>query len=225
MNPRTSDVATEATWDFADNEEIVAAIQGATRKVVGWREGASEEDLLQDAMLYVAVRPELVANHPARIHHDVIRHLMAQDKKVVVIERAEHLDINDLDADMGLFNHGMEGDPFEGSGYPQPLIRQLLEAMWNGWVVVDEYRPDGDMPRAKPNPSKSGNDMAHRVDIERAWRYAPLSNTTRMALQLTLGRGLTEEAAGVGLDMTRHGVSYHVKQGLYLIGLQLNGVS
>jgi hypothetical protein len=79
------------------------------------------------------------------------------------------------------------------------------------------------MPRAKPNPKLNGTEMAHRVDIERAWRCASLSYQSRVALSLVIGRGLTHEAAAFGMFLDRSTVSEHVERGISRLCAYLAG--
>lgn len=226
MNAKTSTVATEATWDFTANEDTMAALASAARVVAGRRSGSSEDDLYQEALLYLGVRPQLAVDHPAKIYRHTVRYLEQEERG----NRADDLatsggDPEEWEQEMGLYNNGMQDDPFGSMLYPEELVRVLLEAHWNGWTVVDEFRPDPDMPRSKPNPSRLGTDMAHRVDIGRALACTPLTTRQVQAIRLTIGDGLSQEAAGAGLGISQQAVDGHVRQALYLLCVQLNGVN
>lgn len=222
--PKTSDIATEADWTFTEDSEVVKAVATAARKIAQRRTTVAEDDLYQEGLLYLSVRPQLAVSHPARVYSWVVRYLAEQERVDSKHEAAVGGDTETWEEEMGLYNNGMQDDKFAGMSYPEELVRVLLEAYWNGWTVVDEFRPDPDMPRAKPNPSRLGTDMAHRVDIGRALDSTPLSRTQRVALQLTIGEGMTQAAAAFGLGISQQATSKAIEQGLYLLCLQLNGV-
>lgn len=65
-NPRKVDIATEADWSFMDNPEVVKCAAHAAHAVARKYEGVvEEEDLQQDALLYLAVSPGMIAAHLA----------------------------------------------------------------------------------------------------------------------------------------------------------------
>jgi len=62
-NPRKVDVATEADWSFYENDAVVAAASQAAHSVASkFIDIAEFDDLEQDALLFLAVRPEMVAD-------------------------------------------------------------------------------------------------------------------------------------------------------------------
>ena len=65
-NPRKVDVATEADWSFYENDAVVAAASQAAHSVASkFIDIAEFDDLEQDALLFLAVRPEMVATYVA----------------------------------------------------------------------------------------------------------------------------------------------------------------
>lgn len=61
-NPRKVDIATEADWSFYENRAVRVAAGRAARAVAGKFPGVTDlSDLEQDALLFLAVRPEMVA--------------------------------------------------------------------------------------------------------------------------------------------------------------------
>ena len=63
-NQRKVDVATEADWSFMDNSDVMAALESAARKAARVFDGVVEyEDAYQDAVLWLAVRPDEVAKY------------------------------------------------------------------------------------------------------------------------------------------------------------------
>ena len=98
---------------------------------------------------------------------------------------------------------GVQPAPLSSSGtYDRVLAAKLIEAMYNEWVIYDEYRPDSDMPRARPNPAKSGTWMAHKIDIERSWDHAPLDGRSRLILAAVHGFGWTHKEIGAELGLS-----------------------
>lgn len=62
MSDSKVDVATEADWSFYENDAVRAAVGRATRSVAGKFVGTVDvNDLEQDALLFLAVRPKMVA--------------------------------------------------------------------------------------------------------------------------------------------------------------------
>lgn len=55
---RTSDVATEADWSFHEDRRAMHATESAARRANREFEAVELEDALQDALLWLAVRPE-----------------------------------------------------------------------------------------------------------------------------------------------------------------------
>lgn len=72
----------DADWSFYEDESAMAAIQRAAREVHSMfrdRLCIDFEDVLHDALLHVAVRPEMVARHegsPVFLYRDVRRAMM-----------------------------------------------------------------------------------------------------------------------------------------------------
>ena len=65
-NPRKVDIATEADWSFYENSDVRVAAGRAARAVAGKFSGTADvSDLEQDALLFLAVRPEMVATYVA----------------------------------------------------------------------------------------------------------------------------------------------------------------
>jgi len=55
---RTSDVATEADWAFHEDRRAMHAVENAARRAAREFDAVEREDALQDALLWLAVRPE-----------------------------------------------------------------------------------------------------------------------------------------------------------------------
>ena len=65
-NPRKVDIATEADWSFMDNPDVVRSVSHAAHAIARKYEGVvEEEDLSQEALLYLAVSPDMIAAHLA----------------------------------------------------------------------------------------------------------------------------------------------------------------
>lgn len=80
--------ATEADWSFYEDDATVAVVERAARDVARMYEGRGIErcDLAQDALLMVAIRPEMVEKHrgyPAYLYRDVHSLLVQQCKREV----------------------------------------------------------------------------------------------------------------------------------------------
>lgn len=55
---KKTDSATEADWGFTKNEDIMAALDLAVRRIASFG-SIDYDDLQQEALLYLSVRPEL----------------------------------------------------------------------------------------------------------------------------------------------------------------------
>lgn len=220
MTTRTVDVATEADWSFMGNPQILSAIRAAARKLAERSSGAEEEDLYQEGLLYVAVRPEMVEDHPAYIWRNVFSYLRRETGRAANTGTSGHESIEDWEEEP--ISQGMLSEAYANTNYPEPLVRHLLECMWNGWANDSGNRPDGDMPRAASNPANSGIEVAHRIDIEKAWDRAKLRWPVRTALQLCVGDGLSYTAAAEDQHVTPATISARVERGLSTICAYLN---
>lgn len=226
MNPLLTSVATEATWTFTNNPEVMAILRRASAESARAYSG-DIDDLIQEASMFMATRPELINSTPGQIYLQVLRYLNQNFSKPGADIRAatSGRTVEEWELDLGDDFGGLAPDPFAGMAYPEALVATLLEAMWNGWVVRDEFRPDSDMPRARPNPKTSGTILAHKIDIERAWTNAPLTPGERTALRLTIGDGLTNVAAAAGMGLSDWSVGQYAKTGLAKMAAELNQVA
>ena len=84
--------------------------------------------------------------------------------------------------------------------YEREEVEGLLQAMFNGWIIDNEHRPDADMPRATPDHSKSNSIWAWKIDIERA--YATLAGEQKALLQEHFGNGVSIPALAVVTNWT-----------------------
>ena len=74
-NKRKIDTATEADWSFYGDEYVMGAVRTAARKASDQFESVEYEDAEQDALLYLAIRPERVK----RAHAEKDYRQLAQD--------------------------------------------------------------------------------------------------------------------------------------------------
>ena len=74
MNSRTVDVAIVADWTFMDDARLMSAIRRLCATLADSPDQA--EDLLSDATMYLAVRPEKMNSSQRRILQDVKKYLM-----------------------------------------------------------------------------------------------------------------------------------------------------
>lgn len=68
-NKKKIDTATEADWGFVNSAEVMAAAEFAARKAAREFELVEFDDAQQDAYLYLAVRPERVAQAHAELDY------------------------------------------------------------------------------------------------------------------------------------------------------------
>lgn len=68
------------------------------------------------------------------------------------------------------------------------MITALLPGVWGESVALndaDPYAADPEMPKAAKDPRKLNDKWAMVADVQRAWKYAPLTLHERRALFLT----------------------------------------
>ena len=65
-NPRKADVATEADWSWAEDPDAMRAVERAAQKASIEFDALECDDAVQDASLWLAVHPGLVASYRDR---------------------------------------------------------------------------------------------------------------------------------------------------------------
>lgn len=63
---KLSDDATEACWDFTQDERLMSLLGGQARELAG-KYGVDADDVLQETYLWLAVRPDLQARGHAMV--------------------------------------------------------------------------------------------------------------------------------------------------------------
>ena len=91
--------------------------------------------------------------------------------------------------------------------YATETVEKLLLAFFNNlWGGRPEHAPDDDMPKAKANPKLSGSWMAHKVDLERAWKFCGFGWPEEHALYMRYGRELTVAETAREMNMTKRAI-------------------
>lgn len=72
--------------------------------------------------------------------------------------------------------------------YTVEMITSLLPGVWDESVALNEanpYAPDPEMPSAAKDPRRLNDKWVMVADVQRAWKFAPLTLHERQALFLT----------------------------------------
>lgn len=107
--------------------------------------------------------------------------------------------------------------------------RQVAELLPTLWCEVAKLNPsvkasDPEMPKGPaPDPSHSGDHMAHCADISRAWERAFLTLAQKQALLLRYGLNWTQAEVGTHFDITQQAAAYRESSGIKNICTFLNG--
>lgn len=210
-------------WSFTEDSALMTAI-GQSVARVSWRGTVAYEDLYQEAMVYLAQRPGIVAQGPLRVYMRLLDYLGDKWRNALKIEDAtSFLSASDWEDTLSFETGGLQPDEFADMRYPKELVEVLLEAMFNGWAVRDEHRPDPDMPRAKPNPKTSNTIVAHRIDMERAWAANLLTPWQKTLIYCHYGLGYTKTALAELSGVNRHKVTREIQRGVDTVCAHLNG--
>src|SRR4051794_9825102 len=89
--------------------------------------------------------------------------------------------------------------------------------------MVDERRPDPDMPKSRAAKNRGNTLWAHLADIRRAWTGAPLSYGESVALVTCGGLGMSYAEAGRLFDTPRNTMMYRYEGGIGKLVAFLNG--
>jgi len=202
-----------------------------------------EEDVFQEACLYIATHPE---DSRRQLEHGDglpgVRGGQVGARKTLlswVLSRMRERLAAELQAELNvagasgarppapdLTRWGTRPTPpgYEGLGYTPAIVERLLPALWGDLDAVrDPLGPAEDMPRAKADPSHAGSNVVHLADVRRAWELVDLPPTERQALFATAVLGLTAREAAVALGAGKSTVIERADRALTAILTTLNG--
>ena len=111
-------------------------------------------------------------------------------------------------------------------GYDRPMVELLLPTIWDrgyAWGMVDEMKPDPDMPKGTTIPKSGGTLWAHLVDIRKAWDQAAITRDDRAALVLVGGMGMTHKLAALYAGTSRSTITRRFERGVGILTAWLNG--
>lgn len=114
------------------------------------------------------------------------------------------------------------------SSYTREMVQELVPTIWDRqyvWGMVDDERPDPDMPKAKGPKNAKNTLWAYLADIRVAWDRAPLSIKERQALVLCGGLDLNFVLGGVVLGIRKQSAQERYERGIGKLTDFLNGTS
>lgn len=88
----------------------------------------------------------------------------------------------------------------------EDVERLLLMKFTGAWDLANEYAPDSDMPKATPALNRTGTNLAHKVDIDRAYRSCEFTQSDQMVLYLRYGCEKTIDQVAEELQFTKGSV-------------------
>ena len=242
MDRRGGQVTRAIDWSLLGEDGFWVA-ERAARSVARSFSRVEEEDVFQEACIYIATHPDFVrqwyeygeALPGVRGGRDGGR------KRVLVgvVHELRRMCAADLGADLNvagasgarppapdLTRWGARPTPpgYEGLGYTPAIVERLLPALWGDLDTVrDPQGPTEDMPRAKADPSHAGSNVVHLADVRRAWELVDLPLTERQALFATAVLGLTAREAAAELGAGKSTVIERADRALTAILTTLNG--
>lgn len=110
--------------------------------------------------------------------------------------------------------------------YTVAEVEELLGLMWDPdavYGVQDPHSPDGDMPRAKGDPSHGNNLFAELADIRQGWARADLTLSERRSVLMTYGLCWTQEMVAAHEGVSQQAISLRKCKGVDKIVAYLNG--
>lgn len=107
--------------------------------------------------------------------------------------------------------------------YQPAEVELLLTAYFHGGTLDREEQIEPGAPKTKANPARMGNNVAHMIDVERAWRRARLSRNQRVALYLRHERGDTLSEIADWLGLADSTVSEMLQKATAIMAAAMNG--
>jgi hypothetical protein len=105
--------------------------------------------------------------------------------------------------------------------YSDGMIELILPRVLNGTIQPDvKAREEIRAPR---DPAEGGDYLASYLDVQRAWRNAPLADTERTILEFTYIHGLSQQAVGSVLSLSQPTVSRGHDRGILKLQEFLGG--
>lgn len=110
--------------------------------------------------------------------------------------------------------------PDDEAFYSETLIGAILPSILFADYDAPQAQSDG---RGSSDPAESGTWMAHRQDVERAWREAPLQERERDALILYYGFGKTQAEIASMVGVLDQRISERIRSGMRKLIAALGG--
>lgn len=170
----------------------------------------SQEDLVQDAWVWVLEHPERVQGYkdheqPKLAYWWLQRDLWAVMDGACRKERAQRLGYDPAD------------EAFYG--------KALLEALLPGVLTGDPIQPQGEVSeiRSGKDPAEGGTYLAMYLDVSRAWKEAKLSPRERDILKAIYGEGYLKQEVAEMYSITPQAISNQIKRSFEKIVKVLGG--
>ena len=228
----------EVDWDLSD--ACQAAIEKAARRVSSEFSHVEYQDLRQELMIWLALRPKARAEWEAghkdtlwrRVHAEALHYAereaisMGMDyNNPDVAHRAWSLDVDwNEESAPGMTAYVQ---PYTAGKYTREAVEHGLYSLWDddcGFGETNPLAPPPDMPRGPGgDPSHGGGSLAIRADLSRAWDKAPLTAKERQRIYMTNALLWRPKEIYEFEGTSRQGVNKSIESGLSKITRFLNG--
>lgn len=227
-------------WTVFGNEGVYEVAENAAKAVANheqYREFVEYEDLLQDALIFVASMPDDVReclDPESGLTLGVLKYRVEMDLidgiKYDAKQRQRHQSFEQryTDEEAGDYTPRLVSVDLrqEIGGYTRELVESLIPAIWDEdycYGIRVENAPDADMPRGSTNKATGNTLGAHIADIKRAWEKTDLTAEEKQAILLCHGLDWTQRDAGYKLGVSQQAVSHRLYTGIGKMVAFLNG--
>ena len=227
-------MARDVHWELLNDPEVVSVAEAVATRAAAKNEGVLElDDLLQEALMLVASKPQL-----QRLAWDeeysLLHYVLTQDlfngfirpllrSGAMDAMRYKHVpteEEHESTEPYVMFDTGT-GD------YTVDAVKLLLPAVWDESYCYGLPRrddaPDPDMPRSAGNKAQGNNLSAYIADIKTGWKEALLTKKERATLLLLYGMGWTQEQVAGNQMVSQQMISTRAEKALNKIVARLNG--
>lgn len=227
--------AVETDWAVLDLEGVREVTAQAARRVhKRYADYTEVEDLKQDALIFVATRPNLQA--PAydeelgllqfRLEQDLVESIETEVKHRKNTISYSAVEVQD-EHEEGTYVRPYVQIETTSNEYTRESVESLLPAVWDEdyayGLPKKDTAPDPDMPRGAVNVAH-GNDLsAYIADIQVGWEKTPLTRKERIALLLAFGFGWTQREIAYNQNVSQQTISERIYTAVGKIVARLNG--
>lgn len=223
-----------ADWSVLDLPYVRDIARQAARRVHAKYEHVSEEeDLFQDALIFLATRPSLQASARDTENLGLLQHGLEQDLGDMLLPQAKKQE-RTLSYDKLMEGAQEDGylQPYviietASNDYTRESVETLLPAVWDETYLYGlpqrDDAPDPDMPKGSTNKARGNNLSAYIADIKTGWEKAPLTTKERRALILAYGLGWTHRDIAFNQDTIHSVITRRIESAIGKIVARMNG--